>query len=31
MTDSTFRVTVGQIAECWLVPFDQAAFDEIWS
>ena len=30
-TLGVFRVEEGQIAECWLVPFDQAAFDEIWS
>jgi hypothetical protein len=26
-----FRVAEGRIAECWLIPFDQAAFDRIWS
>ncbi len=26
-----FRVRDGRIAECWLVPFDQFAFDAIWS
>ena len=26
-----FRVADGRIAECWLVPFDQAVFDSIWS
>jgi 2'-5' RNA ligase len=30
-TVGVFRVRSGQIAECWLVPFDQSAFDEIWS
>jgi 2'-5' RNA ligase len=30
-TVGVFRVVEGRIAECWLVPFDQAAFDEIWS
>jgi RNA 2',3'-cyclic 3'-phosphodiesterase len=30
-TVGVFRVAAGRIAECWLVPFDQAAFDEIWS
>ena len=30
-TVGVFRVVDGRIAECWLVPFDQAAFDEIWS
>jgi 2'-5' RNA ligase len=30
-TVGVFRVAQGRIAECWLVPFDQAAFDEIWS
>ena len=30
-TVGVFRVSDGRIAECWLVPFDQAAFDAIWS
>lgn len=30
-TVNVFRVVSGRIAECWLVPFDQAAFDSIWS
>jgi RNA 2',3'-cyclic 3'-phosphodiesterase len=30
-TVGVFRVADGRIAECWLVPFDQAAFDWIWS
>jgi ketosteroid isomerase-like protein len=30
-TVGVFRVAGGRIAECWLVPFDQAVFDEIWS
>jgi RNA 2',3'-cyclic 3'-phosphodiesterase len=30
-TVGVFRVSDGRIAECWLVPFDQAAFDGIWS
>ena len=30
-TVGVFRVAEGRIAECWLVPFDQAVFDEIWS
>ena len=30
-TVGVFRVAGGRIAECWLVPFDQAAFDSIWS
>ncbi len=30
-TVGVFRVGEGRIAECWLVPFDQAVFDEIWS
>jgi 2'-5' RNA ligase len=29
-TVGVFRVADGRIAECWLVPFDQAMFDEIW-
>jgi ketosteroid isomerase-like protein len=30
-TVGVFRVAGGRIAECWLVPFDQPAFDRIWS
>jgi RNA 2',3'-cyclic 3'-phosphodiesterase len=30
-TVGVFRVEDGRIAECWLLPFDQAAFDRIWS
>jgi RNA 2',3'-cyclic 3'-phosphodiesterase len=30
-TVGVFRIADGRIAECWLVPFDQAAFDAIWS
>jgi 2'-5' RNA ligase len=30
-TVGVFRVRSGQISECRLVPFDQLAFDEIWS
>jgi ketosteroid isomerase-like protein len=30
-TVGVFRVAGGRIAECWLVPFDQYAFDEVWS
>jgi ketosteroid isomerase-like protein len=26
-----FRLARGRIAECWTVPYDQDAFDEIWS
>jgi hypothetical protein len=26
-----FRIADGKIAECWLVPFDQYLFDELWS
>jgi hypothetical protein len=26
-----FRIADGRIAECWLVPFDQYLFDELWS
>ncbi len=29
-TVGVFRVEDGRIAECWLVPFDLYAFDEIW-
>ena len=30
-TVGVFRVLEGRIAECWLIPFDQTAFDRIWS
>jgi hypothetical protein len=30
-TIGVFRVADGRIAECWLVPFDQYAFDQIWA
>jgi uncharacterized protein len=30
-TVGVFRVHDERIVECWLVPFDQYAFDEIWS
>jgi RNA 2',3'-cyclic 3'-phosphodiesterase len=30
-TVGVFRVADGRVAECWLVPFDQAVFDSIWS
>jgi ketosteroid isomerase-like protein len=30
-TVSIFRVSAGRIAECWVVPYDQGSFDEIWS
>ncbi|MGZ4176755.1 MAG: GNAT family N-acetyltransferase [Solirubrobacteraceae bacterium] len=30
-TVGIFEVAAGRIAECWLVPFDQHAFDEIWT
>lgn len=30
-TVGVYRIEHGRIAECWLVPFDQHAFDEIWS
>jgi uncharacterized protein len=29
-TVGIFRIADGKIAECWLLPFDQYAFDEIW-
>ncbi|MDQ6810303.1 MAG: nuclear transport factor 2 family protein [Actinomycetota bacterium] len=29
-TVGIFRLAHGQIAECWVVPYDQDAFDEIW-
>ena len=30
-TAGVFRIVGGRVAECWLLPFDQYAFDEIWS
>ena len=30
-TVGIFRISDGRIAECWLLPFDQYEFDEIWS
>jgi ketosteroid isomerase-like protein len=30
-TAGVLRVRGGKIHECWLVPFDQELFDEIWS
>jgi RNA 2',3'-cyclic 3'-phosphodiesterase len=30
-TVGVFRIADGRIAECWLVPFDLNAFDEIWA
>jgi hypothetical protein len=30
-TVGVYRVVEGKIAECWLLPFDQYRFDEIWS
>lgn len=30
-TIGVFGVADGRIVECWLVPFDQAGFDQIWS
>ncbi len=30
-TVGIFRLTGGRIAECWVVPYDQLAFDRIWS
>jgi hypothetical protein len=26
-----FRIADAKITECWLVPFDQYLFDELWS
>jgi hypothetical protein len=28
---SVFRLADGKIAECWVLPYDQSSFDEIWS
>jgi ketosteroid isomerase-like protein len=30
-TTAIFRVAEGKIAECWVLPHDQDAYDEIWS
>jgi uncharacterized protein len=30
-TVGIFRLAAGRIAECWVVPYDQSAFDRIWS
>jgi ketosteroid isomerase-like protein len=30
-TVGVFRIADAKIAECWLVPFDQYLFDELWS
>jgi uncharacterized protein len=30
-TVSIFRVAQGRIAECWVIPHDQALFDRIWT
>lgn len=30
-TASVFRIAAGKIAECWVLPYDQYAFDEIWA
>ena len=30
-TVGIFRIAEGRIAECWVIPHDQAAFDRIWS
>jgi uncharacterized protein len=30
-TVGIFRIADGAIAECWVLPYDQHAFDDIWS
>ena len=30
-TVAVFRITSGLIAECWVLPYDQYSFDEIWA
>jgi ketosteroid isomerase-like protein len=30
-TVAIFRIVAGRIAECWVVPYDQETYDEIWS
>jgi ketosteroid isomerase-like protein len=30
-TVGVYRIVDGKLAECWLLPYDQYLFDEIWS
>ena len=30
-TAGVFRIAAGRIAECWVLPYDQYRFDEIWA
>ena len=30
-TVGVYRLRDGRVVECWLVPFDQAEFDDIWT
>ena len=30
-TVGLYRVEAGRVAECWLLPLDQAEFDDIWT
>ena len=30
-TVNVFRIDAGRIAECWVLPYDQYRFDDIWS
>ena len=30
-TAGVFRIAEGKIAECWVLPYDQYRFDEIWA
>ena len=30
-TVGVFRIANDKIAECWVLPYDQYSFDEIWS
>jgi ketosteroid isomerase-like protein len=30
-TVGVYRIAAGKIAECWLLPFDQYLFDDLWS
>lgn len=30
-TVAVFRLADGKIAECWVLPYDQGSFDDIWS
>jgi hypothetical protein len=31
LTAGVFRMVEGKIAECWVLPYDQYRFDDIWA